>query len=131
MASQVIQTYVKYQEYYVYIPKVGIRIKPFQLWRKHYVDLFRTSNWLLVLGVVLLLAVHLEEILVSPKDVPGRTYGLSDIIVLGILDPDDQVTACATMVPLDLLQVVVCRVYHLHRGLLWCRGDRDGGVDEG
>ena len=63
--SQVLQTYVKYEEYYVYIPKVGIRIKPFQLWAQRYIDLFRTSNWLLVLGVVLLLVVHLEEILVS------------------------------------------------------------------
>lgn len=78
MTSQIIQTYVKYHEYYVYIPKVGIRIKPFQLWNKHYVDLFRTSNWFLVLGVVLLQVVHLEEILVSSLTCPRK--GVTDTV---------------------------------------------------
>lgn len=70
--SQVLQTYVKYQEYYVYIPKVGTRVKPFQLWQQRYIDLFRTSNWVLVLGVILLLAVHLEEILVGAQGNPAK-----------------------------------------------------------
>ena len=65
MISQLIQTVVKYREYYIYIPKVGIRIKPYQLWTGTHVSVFRASNWLLVVGVVLLLVVHLEEILVS------------------------------------------------------------------
>lgn len=61
---------MKYEEYYVYIPKVGIRVKPFQLWQQRHIDLFRISNWVLVLGVILLLAVHLEEILVSTHASP-------------------------------------------------------------
>lgn len=65
MSSQLIQAVVKYREYYIYIPKVGIRIKPYQLWTGTDISVFRASNWLLVVGVVLLLVVHLEEILVS------------------------------------------------------------------
>lgn len=65
MISQVVQTVVKYQEYYLYIPKVGIKVKPYQLWTPSHITTFRASNWLLVVGVVLMLVVHLEEILVS------------------------------------------------------------------
>lgn len=132
MISQLIQTSIKYDEFYVYIPKVGIRIKPYQLWDPSHISLFRASNWILVLGVVLLLAVHLEEILVSSDGSFISTYAhLRRRQVLGLPHSNHQVSTHAAMVPIHLLQTVVRRCRHLRRDLFWRCGDRDRGVDSG
>ncbi|KAJ9095676.1 hypothetical protein QFC21_005548 [Naganishia friedmannii] len=83
-AGQITATYVKYNEYYVYIPKVGIKVKPYPLWSAHHRELFKGSYWLMAVGIVLLLAVHLEEVLVSLQD-GGRDAGEGrDVAAAGI-----------------------------------------------
>lgn len=88
-AAEWMAAWVKYHEYYILIPRVGVvsiysllpqgrprsltrslasllrsqRIKPYQMWSPHNLLLFKTSYFLSALGWSMLIAVHLEEFL--------------------------------------------------------------------